>query len=226
MSFSERLRSLMTRAGLTASSLARKLGVSRQSVAFWLSERNLPSEPLMDKLATLFQVSAVWLKTGNDDIKLQPVSSVHQEDSESSNYIFIPEYELEFSCGSGDEPPEWIETSGGAAYKPEFFHKRHISAKHCKRVKADGNSMEPLICNGDTVMFVEMKEGEPIRDGHVYAMSYGGSLKIKRLYRKANGDLIIRSDNTSFEDEIVPNAEIDTLVRIYGRVIERSGSID
>lgn len=76
MSFSERLRSLMTRAGLTASSLARKLGVSRQSVAFWLSERNLPSEPLMDKLATLFQVSVVWLKTGNDDIKLQPVSSV------------------------------------------------------------------------------------------------------------------------------------------------------
>lgn len=85
--------------------------------------------------------------------------------------------------------------------------------------------MEPFICDGDKVLFVEQAPGTPIRDGKVYALSYGGALKIKRLYRKANGDLIISSDNPKYPDEVIPNAEIDDLVRIYGRVIERSGSI-
>lgn len=220
--FAERLTSLMTRTGLTTAGLARKLGVSRQSVAYWLSGRNKPSEKMVDNLATLFSVSSVWLVTGNDDIHLQPVVSAE----DASDYIFVPEYELEFACGDGNEPPEWVETTGGAAYKPDFFQKRHINPKRCKRVKADGDSMEPLICNGDTVLFVEMREGEPIRDGRIYALSYGGALKIKRLYRRANGDLVIRSDNSErYADEVVPNEELDHLVRIYGEVIERSGSI-
>ena len=225
MSFAERLSSLMSRAGLTTSSLARKVGVSRQSVAFWLSGRNNPSEQTCENLGKLFGVNPIWLRTGNDDVRLQPVVET-EENNEDSGYIFVPEYELEFSCGGGNEPPTWVETSGGAAYKPDFFRKRHINAKRCKRVKADGDSMEPLICDGDSVLFVEMKEGEPIRDGRVYAMSYGGTLKIKRLYRRANGDLIIRSDNSArYADEVVRNEDLDNLVRIYGEVIERSGSI-
>lgn len=227
MTFAERLASLMTRSGLSTSGIARKLGISRQSVAYWLSGRNKPSEKMVDRLATLFSVSSVWLLTGNDDIRLQPVVSADHE-QQDSGYIFVPEYELEFACGDGNEPPAWIETEGGssAAYKPEFFQKRHINPNRCKRVKADGDSMEPLICDGDSVLFVEMREGEPIRDGRIYALSYGGALKIKRLYRKANGDLVIRSENSDrYADEIVPNDELDNLVRIYGEVIERSGSI-
>lgn len=225
MSFSDRLSSLMSRSGLTSSSLARKIGVSRQSVAYWLSGRNKPSEQAFEKLGKLFGVNPVWLNTGNDDIKLQPVVE-SEETSGDSEYIFVPEYELEFACGCGNEPPTWLETNGGAAYKPEFFQKRHIKPSKCKRVKAVGDSMEPLICDGDSVLFVEMQEGEPIRDGRIYAMSYGGSLKIKRLYRKANGDLVIHSDNTArYEDELVKNDVLNDLVRIYGEVIERSGSI-
>ena len=93
------------------------------------------------------------------------------------------------------------------------------------RSAAEGDSMEPLICDGDTVLFVEEPEGSPVRDGHVYALRYGGSLKIKRLYRKANGDLIIRSDNSRYPDEVVPNSLTNELVQIYGPVIERSGTI-
>ena len=73
--------------------------------------------------------------------------------------------------------------------------------------------MEPLICDGDRVLFEELPEGTPIRDGAIYVLSTGGSLKIKRLYRKINGDLIIRSENPKYADEIVPNTEIDSFRR-------------
>ena len=225
MSFIDRLKTLMKRTGMNASGLANKLGVSRQSVAYWLAGRNNPSDQAIDKIAALFGVSAVWLKTGNDDIKLQDVFNADDiEDDEE--YVFIPEYNLEFGCSpDGKVAPVWVKTTGGAAYKRSFFQKRQLNPARCKRAKAEGDSMEPLICDGDRVFFREIPQGEPIRDGRIYAMSYGGALRIKRLYQKANGDLIIHSDNPQYEDEVVPADEVDDLIRVYGEVLERSGTV-
>lgn len=193
--FGVRLKSLLMHTGMTATELADRLGVSRQSVSFWTTDRNQPSAENVK---------------GNDD------------------YVFIPEYKLSFGCSSGgvDAPPEWeVVPAGAAAYRKVFFQQRYVDPAKCKRVCAEGDSMEPLICDGDRVLFEELPEGTPIRDGAIYVLSTGGSLKIKRLYRKINGDLIIRSENPKYADEIVPNTEIDSLIRIYGRALERSGAL-
>lgn len=225
MTFSDRLSSLLTRAGMKPSGLANKLGVSRQSVAYWLAGRNNPSEQTIERIAALFGVSAVWLKTGNDDIHLQEVVASDQVEGRDE-YVFIPEFNLEFGCApGGQEAPVWVRTAGGAAYRRSFFQARHINPDKCKRAKADGDSMEPFIMDGDSVLLREMVDGEPIRDGRIYALSYGGALRIKRLYQRANGDLVIHSDNPIYKDEVVPVAEANGLIRVVGEVLERSGSV-
>ena len=226
MSFGSRLKALMQQQGITTIELAKALGVSRQSVAYWLSDRNCPTPETSQKIAELFETSLVWLRTGIDDIRTEKVL-VSEDVENSEEFVFIPEYRLEFGCSpGGTEAPAWIEEpTDKAAYRRRFFQERHISPDKCRRVVADGNSMEPLICDGDSILFVEQPAGTPIRDGYIYAMSYGGALKIKRLYQKANGDIIIHSENPDYKDELVPAADIDSLIRIYGLVIERSGSI-
>lgn len=226
MSFAKRLTALMTQRGKTATDIAAAAGVSRQSVSYWKAGRNEPKADVLTKVAAALQTTPLWLKTGEDDISTEPVV-VAEDVASHDDFVFIPEYRLEFGCAPGGvDAPEWEpQPEGAAAYRRDFFIARGLNPKKCKRVVAYGDSMEPFICNGDKVLFVEVSEGSPIRDGDVYALSYGGALKIKRLYRKANGDLVISSDNPKYPDEIIPNIEIDELVRIYGRVIERSGTV-
>lgn len=228
MTFAERLKAAMTRRGLFPRDVAAAVGKSAQAVYYWTTGRNEPQPEVLKRLAEFLEVSPIWLKTGQDDVMQQarPVA-VAEDVADNGDYVFIPEYHIEFGCSPGgvDAPSLVPESTKKAAYRLDFFTARGINPDKCRRVLADGDSMEPLICDGDTVMFVEQPIGAPVKDGRIYCLSYGGALKIKRLYRKANGDLIIRSDNPSYPDEIVPNAEIDEIVRIYGPVIERSGAI-
>lgn len=226
MSFAKRLTALMTQRGMTAADVAASAGVSRQSVSYWRAGRNEPKADVLTKVATALQTTPLWLKTGEADIVTEPVV-VSEDVSARDDFVFVPEYQLEFGCSAGGvDAPIWEPMPEGvAAYRREFFTTRGINPNKCKRVVASGDSMEPFICDGDKVLFVETPEGTPIRDGDVYALSYGGALKIKRLYRKANGDLIIRSDNSNYPDEVVSNDELDDLIRVHGRVIERSGSV-
>ncbi|MGN1209097.1 MAG: XRE family transcriptional regulator [Duodenibacillus sp.] len=225
-SFGLRLKSLLKHAGMNYTELAERLGVCRQSVAYWASGRNMPSRATSEKIAEMFGVSLIWLRTGNDETGVERVA-VSEDAKHADDYVFIPEFELSFGCSpTGIDGTDLVEQSSlAAAYRLSFFQSRRINPAKCRRARAEGDSMEPLIRDGDTVLFVEEPQGTPIRDGRIYALLHVGSLKIKRLSRRANGDLVIRSDNREYPDEVVKNDEIDELIRIFGPVIERSGPI-
>ena len=224
--FVKRLNALLVQRGMSDAALARSLGVSRQTASFWRTGRNLPRPDTLVKIAEVLGTTPLWLASGESEIDAKPVTT-SEDVKEKEDFVFVPEYRLSFGCSpSGVDAPEWEAVPDNAtAYRLDFFQKRGIKPCHCKRITAEGDSMQPLICDGDKVLIVDQPLGAPILDGKIYALSYGGALKIKRLYRKANGDLIINSLNQRYEDEVVPNAEIDDLIRIHGRVIERSGSI-
>lgn len=226
MSFSKRLSALMTQKGVSDGELARKVGISRQSVSYWRLGRNEPSPSTLARAAEILGTTPLWLKTGEDDIHGAPVT-VSEEVEKNEDFVFVPEYRLSFGCSpEGRDAPEWTPIPEEAtAYRLSFFQSRGIRPDKCKRIVAEGDSMEPLICDGDKVLIVDQPEGAPIRDGKIYAISYGGALKIKRLYRKANGDLIISSLNPKYPDEIVSNSELNDLIRVHGLVIERCGSV-
>lgn len=112
-----------------------------------------------------------------------------------------------------------------ALYRLEFFQRHQIKPEQCKRVKVVGDSMEPTLFNGDTVLIVERQER--IVDGAIYAFSLRDDLMIKRLYKKADGSIVIHSDNDErYSDEIIaPERQESDYFRIYGRAIERSGPL-
>ena len=49
-------------------------------------------------------------------------------------------------------------------------------------------------------------------------------VRVKRLLAKMNGDLIIRSDNKDYPDEIIQKDDDSIHFHIIGRVVDKSGN--
>ena len=77
-----------------------------------------------------------------------------------------------------------------------------------------GDSMEPLIQDGDTILIDQ--HDKDVIEGKIYVVTLGEELRVKRIYKGING-LILRSENTRYPDISVTTAEMESLV-IHGRV--------
>jgi transcriptional regulator with XRE-family HTH domain len=62
--FSERLRALMEKEGLSQYRLAEEVGAKQSAVAMWLSKGSVPFRPTMVRLCARFGVNKEWLVDG------------------------------------------------------------------------------------------------------------------------------------------------------------------
>ncbi len=229
MTTAERLSLLLSRKNLTHAELAEKIGVSRQAVQFWCSGRSEPKGTNLARLAEFFGVAPGWIKSGDiHGTPTVPVSEpplLEEGDAVPAGYSEVKSFRLEFRADPvGGAQISWEDAYDieRAIIRDDVFKKNHTQAKNCRQVCVAGDSMEPSLYAGDRIVFID--ENDPrIIDGAVYAMSIGGDLKVKRLYRKANGSLVIHSDNPKYTDETITKDD-QTLIHIFGRVIYREGS--
>lgn len=150
-----------------------------------------------------------------------------KEETPPEGFVAVPEYRLEFSAGNGGEPcePEWVIEADvqPAWYRADYFQKLHVEPEKCRRAKVYGDSMEPFLCDGDTILFEEFTEktpgANPIRDGRCYVLTIEGEYRVKRLARCLGG-LIVHSDNEARYPEERFLGEDVMKLRIYGRVLE------
>lgn len=231
MDLRDRLNLLLSREGITQRELADAIDVSRQAVQFWCSGRSVPKGANLMKLCSHFGVSPEWLRDGveaqeGERIAQAPVPEEGDEIPEG--YVAVPEYRLAFHATPGAcyAQPTWEELNEcrPLLFRRSFLQRWHTTAEHCRVVPVEGDSMEPVLFDGDKVLFRLEPDPKNVRivDGAVYAISFCGDLKLKRLYRKADGSIIIRSDNPRYPDETLSGEERD-LLYILGRVINKSG---
>lgn len=171
------------------------------------------------RIAKALDVSLMWIITGSTD------SVQEQSLSQGEDYYQIPRFEVSFDKQS----PDKVKFTEFKYDRITTFHKSYFekygvqNAALCKSFKVQGDSMEPLIRNGDYVV-VDCTDSVHIVDGDIYAFCDAKGLHVKRLIAPLRGGLIIRSDNSSYSDEFLSKEEIDNLY-IVGRVIDRAGSL-
>lgn len=232
--FGKRLRQARKHGDLTQKTLGDAVGVSQGTISELESEGL--SSSFVVQLATACNVSVHWLATGEGEMigSAKPsstsfggkhVTALSDEDSLSGDYLQIRESEVYFSAGNGREPHyDEIETSVPATYRREWFVSQGIKPEQARRFKVSGDSMEPFLFDGDTVL-VNLAESS-ILNGKVYAIRYGDELRIKRVYRTITGGLILHSDNPDYlprDEEIAPSV-VDEHISIIGRVRDKSGT--
>lgn len=227
---------LIAKHGINPNVLAKATGVQQPTIHRILKgESDDPRTATIQPLADYFGVTVEFLRTndaeGSDAIGERVVKDAnvvahHPEDMTPLDSIQIKEYRVSFSAGNGRTANyDVIEESEPATYRLSWFHKTGIKPKNAKRFKVVGDSMEPFLFAGDSVL-IDTSETDPARiaEGKVYAIRYGDDLRIKRLFRRLDGTLILRSDNPAYKDEEVPPELAEEHISILGRVRDKSGA--
>lgn len=237
--FSRRLRAALLDAGVGGRGEARRIreamksqgiSVSEPGVWKWLNASAIPDQTNILALSRWLNVRPEWLEYGRNSAPKEPSIPPESEwgtvDAWDKNTP-LPDDEvevpflkdIEFACGDGR-----IQSEDHNGFKLRFSKAtlRRVGASTdgsgvlC--FPATGDSMEPMIPDGTTVAIDT--HNKRIVDGKLYAIGQAdggnGQLKrIKQLYRKPGGRLIIRSyNNEAYPDE---EASIDD-VEIIGRL--------
>ena len=178
------------------------------------------------KIADALGVNVEWLVTGEGNMIKPNIISLDNADSDKlpAGFVQIPEYKICFGACEAEEPTyEEIQDCVPAYFRSSFFSDRGINPKNCKRFKVIGDSMIPLINDGDYIT-VDCTPKDYIENNQIYALVFDHSLRIKRLI-KSFKSLTIRSDNPIYSDEVLTLEEAAQMIHIIGKVIERSGSV-
>jgi len=186
--------------------LASALDINRSAITQARKKNSIPDKWIL-KLYRTFGLNPDWVETGSGPTFLKP--------SASGDSIFknIPRVKARLSAGGGSfEVGSEIE--GYYAFRKEWLtRKGNIN----KIVLMDifGNSMEPEIKDGDTVLIDESQKD--ILAGAVYAVGIDDTIMVKRLEKHPN-KLVLHSDNKNYFPIYLQGDEINS-VRIIGKII-------
>ncbi|MEL7982184.1 S24 family peptidase [Vreelandella titanicae] len=207
--FRERLKTAMTSHSLRG--FSKLCGLSEATLRSYLSGATYPT---LDRLMLISEASKVdpqWLAFGTE-------VDIPTEVKGMDDYAFVPLYDAQCSAGDG----AWNEgcrVLTHISFTRYSLRKQGLTPDHLSAIRIDGDSMEPDLHSGDTVLIDHTRiaiEGEGIYilrlDGHLYA---------KRLQRNFDGVSII-SSNKEYREVVVPRDRLAEL-EIVGRAVWSAG---
>lgn len=220
----ERLQETLKQQYLTAKELAEKAKISNGAMSLILNGKSTDIKfSTALNIAKSLHCDPIWLMTG---IKSGRVNTYDDDDNVAEGMVSIPEYNVSFACGKDAAEASFEEehNSRPVWYHRSFFDNLGINPKHCRRFVVSGDSMAPLINDGDTVL-IDCTLGQKLIDGEIYGFWQAqNGLRVKRIYIPMGGGITIHSDNPRYEDEYYDDSESCNF-RLIGRVLERSGSV-
>jgi hypothetical protein len=121
-----------------------------------------------------------------------------------------------------------VDVGGFAVEDHEFFSVPGLSGGGLVAFPINGNSMEPVINDGDTVICREISSAQEIKDNKIYAVKSNGSLWVKYVQKifDNNGRVVqlkMISANHLEHDPFVE--EVNEYTRLY-KVIRKIADID
>lgn len=225
--------------GRTAA-LARKYEVSDESARKWLTGEATPTMKKQQAMARDFRVHPEWLIAGlgampyvdpvlvvpgNHDIAEKEVGlliSENSADAYNEKYVFVDRVKgPKLSAGKGELLWDFEEIDKSHAFRRDYMQSKGWKAARCKLWDVQGDSMATTLNHGDTVM-INLADREII-SGEIYALIAGDGLRVKRLIRRADGIIEMRSDNPQ-QHKYPPEPITDTNAAVIGRVVWRAGS--
>ena len=201
MTFGEILKKLRKGKGLTQIEFASEFNISNGTIAMWEIDKRQPDSETLTKLADYFEVSVDYLLGRNEK---------SPSEERKSGGKRIPVYG-HIAAGISIEA---IEDIIDYEELPEEMlkHGEYIA------LQVKGDSMEPRISEGDTVI---IRLQDTIESGEVAAVYVNGNdVTLKRVRKEENGVWLI-GNNPSFSPIFYSQKQCQELpVRILGKLVE------
>lgn len=188
------------------SELADALQINRSAITQARYKNSIPDKWILHLYRT-FGLNPDWIETGQGSIYS------HLPQAVDSPYKDIPKVKARLSAGGGSFEVG-SEIQGFYAFQTEWLHTK---GNPDRMVMMDifGNSMEPELKDGDTVLIDEAQKD--IIAGAVYAVGVDDTIMVKRIEKHPN-TLVLLSENPSYAP-IYLEGEDTQSVRIIGKVI-------
>ncbi|MBD5740581.1 XRE family transcriptional regulator, partial [Citrobacter freundii] len=221
-----RLKIAREKKGLSQAQLADMIGLSQQSVAKIENGETLQPRKIKE-IAKVLDVSQKWLQPGLEEygvISSYVVEELEEAKLDPAVFADIPVLDIELSAGNGCEAEIVESIVDSFPLRRADLRKAGVSPANARIVKIWGNSLLPVLNNGDHVA-VDMSQSKPIRDGDLYALRDGVLLRVKVLINQPDGGLMLRSFNKEeYPDEVLNFNERRARIHVIGRVFWSSRS--
>lgn len=208
----------MSESEMSQADFARQIHESPQTITNWKS-RGVPKGKLIDVARAMrISVEQYLHQASNRELK-RVAGGLRAAITKLEHPITVPVLSAEGSMGGGRLAPAHEAIVGGLTISREWLRGNIpmlSSLNNLAVISAFGQSMSPTFSDGD-ILLVDRGITEAKIDA-VFVIGRGDELFVKRIQRRLNGDIVIRSDNPLFEPEVVAGAEVES-VRILGRVV-------
>jgi len=219
-------------ASVTDSDLANSLGIKQGSIS--VAKKRLQIPPAwITKISKGFGISSDWILYGTGSMRRGDAQSAPTEAQKTNiipegepqwmspeaapamGYTLVPKVKARLCAGTGS-----LETEGTVvglyAFKTDFLHRKGHPSRMVL-MDVTGDSMEPEIWNGDTVLIDESQE--EIISGGLYAVGIDSAVLVKYV-DALPGKIRFRSRNTNYDPiEVDMGGDLADMVRIIGRVV-------
>jgi phage repressor protein C with HTH and peptisase S24 domain len=202
-SFIKRLREATT---ITSqASLAKTLSISRAAITQAKKSDSIPIKWITE-LSRLFNVNPDWLEKGTG-------SKVLSQNIYHEIFLQVPKIMARLSAGGGSFETE-PEIKEFYSFRKDWLSKKG-KARDMVLMDIFGNSMEPELKEGDTVLIDQSQKA--ILAGDIYAVGLADTIVVKRLEKRPK-ELVLLSENERYPMMRFRGEEMNS-VRIIGKVI-------
>nr|WP_314587087.1 helix-turn-helix transcriptional regulator [uncultured Pseudomonas sp.] len=193
---------------------AQAAGIGLSTLQRWITGEAMPAFHSLAQLAAGRGVSLDWLASGRGDMRLVGAQAIDED-----TYALIPLYDARISQGHG----AWIDGARvltQLAFTRYSLRRKGLEPDQLAAVRVDGDSNEPVLSDGDTVMMDLSRNA--LQGEAFYVIRLDDLIYAKRLQRQFDGSIVIISANSAYKEMVVPHDRLDSL-QIIGRVVWAGG---
>jgi len=185
--------------------LAKTLSISRAAITQAKKNNSIPIKWITE-LSRLFNVNPDWLEKGIG-------SKVLSQNIYHEIFLQVPKIKARLSAGGGSFETE-PEIEEFYSFRKDWLSKKG-KARDMVLMDIFGNSMEPELKEGDTVLIDQSQKA--VLAGAIYAVGFDDTIFVKRLEKRPK-ELVLLSENERYPMMCFRDEEMDS-VRIIGKVI-------
>ena len=196
----DRIKFLISELRMRQNSFANRIGTDVSNLSKHLNGRLPISDALVNKIVVNLGVSKDWLTTGEGVPfpRVQPPATIAAgriAEAESGT----PVYDIDVTAGSASREMIFADDRiVGRINVPGISQESRI-------VKVSGDSMRPVINEGDYIAVHEIRDMSVIYWGQIYVVVLDDYRMVKYLRRHPkNGMVILRSENKMYDDIELP----------------------